>query len=132
MNTLQGQISNIEVNGSITLVTTKVNNVSFTAIIIETPDTASYLVIGNTINLLFKETEVVIATGSTKNVSLQNQIKGTVKNLEKGTLLSKLTIHTAVGDIVSVITTKAVYQLDIEQDTAVTAMIKTNEISLSV
>ncbi len=132
MNKLQGQISNIEVNGSITLVTTKVNNVSFTAIIIETPDTASYLVIGNTINLLFKETEVVIATGSTKNVSLQNQITGTVKNLEKGTLLSKLTIHTVVGDIVSVITTKAVYQLDIEQDTAVTAMIKTNEISLSV
>ncbi len=132
MNKLQGQISNIEVNGSITLVTTKVNNVSFTAIIIETPDTASYLVIGNTISLLFKETEVVIATGSTKNVSLQNQITGTVKNLEKGTLLSKLTVHTAVGDIVSVITTKAVNQLDIEQDTAVTAMIKTNEISLSV
>ncbi len=131
MNTLQGQISNIEVNGSLALVTVIVKNVSFTAIIIETPKTASYLKIGNTITILFKETEVVITTGPPEHISLQNQILGTVKKLEKGTLLSKLIIDTEIGEIVSIITSNAVQKLSIEKGSEITAMIKTNEILLS-
>ncbi len=131
MNTLTGQISNIEVNGSLALVTTKVNGIPFTAIVIETPDTVAYLKTGNTIKILFKETEVIIATGDLPNISLQNRITGTIIQLEKGALLSKLTIGTTVGNVVSVITTKAVEQLKISTNTAVTAMIKTNEILLS-
>ncbi len=130
MNTLQGQISNIQVNGSLALVSTRINPIDFTAIVIETPETADYLKIGNTIHVLFKETEVVIATETSKNISLQNQIPGTVTQLKKGTLLSRLTIDTMVGDIVSVITTNAIDQLNITEGTKVTAMIKTNEILL--
>ncbi len=131
MNTLQGQISNIEVNGSLALITTKVNGIPFTAIVIETPETASYLKLGNTIKVLFKETEVIIATGDVSGISLQNRITGTIIQLEKGTLLSKITLGTTVGNITSVITTNAVEQLGIETNTSVTAMIKTNEILLS-
>ncbi|GAA4275126.1 TOBE domain-containing protein [Aquimarina gracilis] len=131
MNKIQGQISNIEVNGSLSLVTTKVKEVLFKAIVIETPETASYLTVGNTINLLFKETEVVIATGNTNNISLQNQVNGIVEKLEKGALLSQLNIKTVIGDIVSIITTNAISQLNIEEGNTVTAMIKTNEISIS-
>ncbi len=131
MNTLSGQISNIEVNGSLALVTTKIHDVPFTAIVIENPETAPHLQVGNTINVLFKETEVIIAIGNPENISLQNKITGTIIQLEKGALLSKLTIGTAIGNIVSIITTKAVQQLHIEKGTTVTAMIKTNEILLS-
>ncbi len=131
MNTLQGQISNIEVNGSLALVTTKVNGIPFTSIVIETPETSSYLKLGNTIKVLFKETEVIITTGDVSGISLQNRVTGTIIQLEKGTLLSKITIGTTVGNITSVITTNAVEQLGIETNTSVTAMIKTNEILLS-
>ncbi|AXT61619.1 tobe domain protein [Aquimarina sp. AD10] len=131
MNTLTGQISTIEVNGSLALITTRVNDVFFTAIIVETPETASYLKLGATIKVLFKETEVIIATQTPEYLSLQNKVIGQVTQVDKGVLLSKLVINTSVGDIVSVITTKAVNQLGLTKGNHVTAMIKTNEILLS-
>ncbi len=130
MNILQGQISNIQINGSLALVTIKVNDIDFTAIVIETQETANYLEVGHTIHVVFKETEVVIAAGAIKNISLQNRISGTITHLKKGTLLSKITIATRIGNIVSMITTNAVDQLQIKIGSDVTAMIKTNEILL--
>ena len=131
MNILTGQITALEVNGSLTLVTAKVDNVVFKSIVIETPQSASYLEVGREIKLLFKETEVIIASGTISNISLQNRITGSVSQIEKGTLLSRLTVRTPVGDIVSIITTKSVEQLKIIKGAKVTAMIKTNEITLS-
>ncbi|WP_416443039.1 molybdopterin-binding protein [Leeuwenhoekiella sp. A16] len=131
MNILTGKITNLEVNGSLSLVSCLVNDLLFKAIVIETPATASYLKKENTIKLLFKETEVIMATGDTSNISLQNKITGTVINIEKGKLLSQIVINSAVGTITSVITSGAVEQLKIEIGKEVTAMIKTNEILLS-
>jgi len=131
MNILTGQITALEVNGNLTLVTAKVDNVVFKSIVIETPQSASYLEVGREIKLLFKETEVIIASGTISNISLQNRITGSVSQIEKGTLLSRLTVRTPVGDIVSIITTKSVEQLKIIKGAKVTAMIKTNEITLS-
>ena len=131
MNILTGKITNLEVNGSLSLVSCLVNDLLFKAIVIETPATASYLKKENTIKLLFKETEVIMATGDTSNISLQNKITGTVINIEKGKLLSQIVINSAVGTITSVITSGAVEQLNIEIGNEVTAMIKTNEILLS-
>ena len=131
MNILTGKITNLEVNGSLSLVSCLVNDLLFKAIVIETPATASYLKKENTIKLLFKETEVIMATGDTSNISLQNKITGTVINIEKGKLLSQIVINSAVGTITSVITSGAVEQLNIEIGKEVTAMIKTNEILLS-
>ena len=131
MNILTGQITALEVNGNLTLVTAKVDNVVFKSIVIETPQSASYLEVGREIKLLFKETEVIIASGTISNISLQNRITGSVSQIEKGTLLSRLTVRTPVGDIVSIITTKSVEQLKLMKGVKVTAMIKTNEITLS-
>ena len=131
MNILTGKITNLEVNGSLSLVSCLVNDLLFKAIVIETPETAAYLKKENSIKLLFKETEVIMATGDTSNISLQNKITGTVISIEKGKLLSQIVINSAVGTITSVITSGAVEQLNIEIGNEVTAMIKTNEILLS-
>ena len=131
MNILTGKITNLEVNGSLSLVSCLVNDLLFKAIVIETPETAAYLKKENSIKLLFKETEVIMATGDTSNISLQNKITGTVISIEKGKLLSQIVINSAVGTITSVITSGAVEQLKIEIGKEVTAMIKTNEILLS-
>lgn len=131
MNILKGNIEKLTVSGSLTLIGIKVNNIDMSAIVIDTPETASYLKVGNSITAVFKETEVIIGKGNTYEISLRNKFEGTIDNIESGELLSKLTINTLVGKIKSIITTNAVNQLNLKIGTVVTAMIKTNEILIS-
>jgi molybdate transport system regulatory protein len=131
MNILKGTIEKLTISGSLTLIGIKVKTIDMSAIVIDTPKTAPYLKIGNTITVVFKETEVIIGKGNTDEISLRNKFKGTIEILESKELLSKLTINTNVGKISSIITTNAVKQLKLELGTAVTAMVKTNEILIS-
>ena len=131
MNILKGTIEKLTVSGSLTLIGIKVDTVNMSAIVIDTPKTAPYLKVGNTITVVFKETEVIIGKGNTDEISLRNKFKGTIEVLESKELLSKISIKTNVGKISSIITTNAVKQLQLELGTAVTAMVKTNEILIS-
>jgi molybdate transport system regulatory protein len=132
MNSLKGHIKEVQVNGSLSLVTVALSDETlFKAVIIETPETASYLRAGHLVKVLFKETEVVIGKDITHLISLQNQIKGKIKRIERGLLLSNIVINTPVGDISSIITTNAADQLSLKEELTVCAMVKTNEIMLS-
>jgi molybdopterin-binding protein len=131
MNSLKGKITSLKTNGSLSLVTILVEDVFFNTIVIETPDTASYLKTGNSIKVIFKETEVVIGKGISHTISIQNKVIGEILELKKGELLSKLIINTTVGQLIAVITTDSLYQLQLEVGEKITAMIKTTEIMLS-
>lgn len=131
MNIFKGAITSIKVSSSLSLVEINVNGIFFESIIIETPETASWLKEGDEINVIFKETEVVIGKGLEHNVSMQNKIRGEILEIEKGELLSKLTIAAAIGEIVAIITSNAVHQLQLQVGETITAMIKTSEIMLS-
>ena len=131
MNILKGIIEKLTIHGKLTLINLKVKGVLMSAIVIDTPDTAPYLKTGNEITVLFKETEVIMATGNTDQISLRNKFYGTIDKIETNEILSKLTINTSVGKIKSIITTNAVNQLQLKKNIEVTAMVKTNEIMLS-
>lgn len=131
MNTLVGTITKIETSDSLSLVEVTVGAITLKTILIETDNTAPYLKKGNSINVIFKETEVVIGKGINHQVSMQNKIPGTILEIEQGGLLSKLTIETTVGKIKSIITSNAVEQLTLAVGEKVVAMIKTNEIMIS-
>lgn len=132
MNSFSGHITDIRTSDALSVVTVDVTtSVAFKAIVIDSPQTASYLATGHPVDILFKETEVVIATGKNPAVSLQNKVTGTISTLEKGPLLSRLVIHTPIGEIVSVISTGAVDELELRENTSVTAMIKLNEVILA-
>ena len=130
MNILKGVIDEITVRENLSLVGLLVKSIHLTAIVIDTPESDSHLLIGKSINIIFKETEVIIGKGKNHNISLQNKIEGKIISIESGDLLSRLTLDTVAGEIISVITTKAVDQLKLENNSQVTAMIKTNEIML--
>ena len=132
MNIFSGNIEAINVNGELSIVTIKVSSISFTAIVIDTPKTASYLVVGNPIKVIFKETEVIIGIGSVEGISLRNKLFGKVISIESDNLLSKLVIQTDIGEITSIITANSVKRLKIEIGTEVCGMVKTNELLLSV
>jgi molybdate transport system regulatory protein len=131
MNSLEGTIDTIKVFQNLTHVRVRVQDHYFSTVVIDTPETASYLTVGHPVKVLFKETEVVIGRGDLSQISLQNRIEGEVKTVDKGGLLSKIMIQTQIGDIGSIITTNAVNQLEIIPGSIVTAMIKTNELMLS-
>lgn len=132
MNVFNGKIDSIQVFQNLTHVRVKVKDYLFSTVVIDTPESATYLMTGHAVKILFKETEVVIGRGDVSNISLQNKIEGEVKHLEKGALLSKIIIHTAIGEIGSIITTNAVNQLEIIAGIRVFAMIKSNELMLSI
>ena len=131
MNVLKGNIAEIRVNGELSIIRVDVKGNLLSCIVIDTPETADYLVVGGEVRVIFKETEVIIATGETQGISLRNKFRGKVSRIDSDILLSKLTIGTPVGDITSIITSNAVKELGINEGTEVTAMIKTNELILS-
>jgi molybdate transport system regulatory protein len=131
MNILKGKIEAIDVNGDLSIVKVRVGDTSFSSIMIDTPVTAPYLQINNSIRVIFKETEVIIGIGSVDGISLRNKMVGEVISIASDKLLSKLMIKTKVGEITSIITTNSVRRLKIKIGTEVTAMIKTNELILS-
>lgn len=131
MNTLKGTINNLTESGSLTLLSILVENITISAIVIDTPKTASYLKIGKNINVVFKETEVIIVKGTTNGISMRNKFEGIIKSIASKELLSKIILETSAGKITSIITTNAVKQLDLKEGETVSAMVKTNEIMIS-
>lgn len=61
MNRLKGQIVAIDCNEHMSLVDVAVGGDVYTATLLETPESADYLKVGNRVTLLFKETEVSLA-----------------------------------------------------------------------
>lgn len=131
MNILKGLIKEIRVNGELSIVRIDVNGLLLSTIVIDTPETASFLKLREPVTVIFKETEVILGIGDMKGISLRNKFKGQVVDLQSDELLSKVVVDTKVGLISSIITSNAVKQLKIELGSEVTAMVKTNEIQLS-
>lgn len=131
MNILKGKISSIKVNGDLSIVKVDLGGVIFSTIVIDTPDTADYLILDKEVKVIFKETEVILGVGDMSGISLRNKLEGIVHRIESDELLSKVTIKTDLGLITSIITSNAVKQLGIVNDLKLTAMIKTNELLLS-
>ncbi len=130
MNKLRGRITRIEFNDHISLVDVDVSGDSFTATLLETPEDAPYLKVGNAVDVLFKETEVSLAKGLTGLISLRNRINTTVKLVRSGVILSEVVLDYRGYTISSIITTRSIQRLDIKSGDEVEAMVKANEVTL--
>lgn len=131
MNKLQGHIRQIEVAGNLSRVGVELTgDIPVNAIVIETPETASYLQIDRPIYVLFKETEVILAKDPELGVSLENRISGKVDSIKEGALFCEVLIQTPAGEIRSLISRETLGRWPIKTGDAVTAMVKMNEIML--
>jgi molybdopterin-binding protein len=128
MNKLLGKIMNIESSEHISIVDIDVEGDLFSSVIIETPETADYLKIGNEVFMLFKETEVSIGKALSGNLSLRNRLTSKIKTIEKGKVLSKIVLDYKGKDIVSVITTRSTNKLDLKVGDEVQGLVKANEV----
>ena len=131
MNSLTGNIVQLDVSGNLTLAHVKIMpHLILQAIVIATPKTAAYLNTGQSVNVLFKETEVIVSTDSQSNISLQNRIPASIATIEGGQLLSRLNLISEAGKVNAIICTSAVKEMQLKAGTPVVAMVKLNEIIL--
>ncbi|MDP2890188.1 MAG: TOBE domain-containing protein, partial [Bacteroidota bacterium] len=85
---------------------------------------------GNSIDLVFKETEVSLAKNLSGIISMRNRMKCMVQHIDRGELLSKISLQFQKYTITSAITTRSVDSLDLKIGDEVEALVKANEVSL--
>jgi molybdate transport system regulatory protein len=130
MNKLPATITAIQQSGTILLVDAEVEGQTFSALLIESVSQPEWLHVGNTVDLVFKETEVTLAKDLQGIISMRNRMKCEVLKINKGDLLSMITLQFNNFTIVSAITTRAVNSLQLEIGDEVDALVKANEVSL--
>ncbi|RJG06959.1 hypothetical protein D3870_13980 [Noviherbaspirillum cavernae] len=130
MNRLPGRIAHIEIAGSIALVDVEVGGQRFTATLVGASDEASTWPIDMPVTLLFKETEVSLAKNLSGLISMRNRIPATVTAIERGQLLTRVTLDFIGCELVSIITTRSSHALALEIGDAVEGLVKANEMTL--
>ncbi|MDQ7056813.1 MAG: TOBE domain-containing protein [Persephonella sp.] len=113
MNKIIGKIKNIESSDNISLVEIETEIGNMCAVVVETPQTATYLKIGEEVYVLFKETEVSVGKNVSGMLSLRNKISCSVERIEKGRILTRLTLKCRGKLIRSIITTKSAEKMGI-------------------
>jgi molybdopterin-binding protein len=130
MNNLAGTILNIQSSSEMSIIELAVNGDIFSAMVLETPFSASYLKVGNKVEIVFKETEVAIGKGLSGLVSIRNRFKGRIQSIEEHPLLTTIVLDYKGGAIASIISTKSAHRLNLKKTDEVEWLVKTNEVSL--
>lgn len=130
MNKLLARIVDVQSADHISLVSLEANGGTFNCVVIETPETASYLTLGTEVFMLFKETEVSIAKKFSGEISLRNQFPCRIKKISRGAILSALMLDFAGQEIGSVITSRSADRLRLAVGDKVLGLIKANEVSI--
>ncbi len=130
MNKLPGIITNIQQSGAILLVDIKVADCLFSALLIESANQPEWVKIGETIDIVFKETEVSLAKNLSGQISLRNRMQCVVLKIDRGELLSRVFLKFQDYTLSSAITTCSVDSLNLNIGDEVEALVKSNEVSL--
>ena len=130
MNKLPATITAIQQSGTILLVDAEVSGQVFSALLIESINRPEWLEVGKLVDLVFKETEVSLAKNLEGQISTRNRMNCTVLKINRGELLSMITLQFNGFTIASAITTRAVNSLQLKVGDEIDALVKANEVSL--
>ncbi|MFF0061670.1 molybdopterin-binding protein [Streptomyces sp. NPDC005279] len=89
------------------------------------------LAAGSSVRTLIKSTEVALATGAVRGLSIRNRIPGTVTEVTTGGAMAGVKVTVAGGELTSAITKEAVTDLGLAAGSSVVALIKSTEIALA-
>ncbi|MBC7500568.1 MAG: TOBE domain-containing protein [Herminiimonas sp.] len=130
MNCLPGRIAAIETCGSIALVDVDAVGLKLTATLVGAGALTDCWRPGMAVTLLFAETEVALAKNLSGLISMRNRLPGRIVALERGTVLTKVTLDIAGQRVVSVITTRSSHTLALQEGEPVEALVKANEMGV--
>jgi molybdate transport system regulatory protein len=130
MNILSGHIAAIEAHGSVAIVDVTVAEHRFTATLLGSPEHLANWKTGQSVQLLFKESEVALAKNLSGQISLRNRMPGTIVAVEVGQVLTRAIIDMDGLMISSVITSRSARGLQLAIGDQVEGLVKSNEMSL--
>lgn len=130
MNKIPGIITRITQSDAIMLVDMEVGEHPMSALLIESPFSSSWLKEGNTVAIVFKETEVSLMKGFTGTISLRNQLPCIVTGVSKGAILGCVNMLFQEYSITAAITSRSIDSLNIRVGDEIMALIKANEVSI--
>lgn len=87
---------------------------------------------GRHVQVLFKETEVVLGKQLCGEISFSNRFQAVVTAIRRGDILADVTLRCGAGEFCSIITRRAVERLGLIENDEVTVMIKASQISLEM
>ncbi|CAM3909455.1 TOBE domain-containing protein [Arcobacter cloacae] len=126
MNKLTGFIQEIKSCDDIVQISIDIKGEIFTSLILSSNEVYK---IGQKINILFKETEVMIASVSSK-ISARNAFICKITEIKNGEILSSISFDFYGDKIVSIITKNALLDLNCKENEEFMWFVKSNEISI--
>ena len=130
MNILKGKIVDIQSSDMISIINVDVTGDIFSSIILEGKKSFINYKKGDTVNLLFKETEVGLAKNLSGQISFRNRFSAKIKKIEKGSILAKIVLDYRGKIIESIISTRSASDMKLKENEEIEWLVKTNEVSL--
>lgn len=127
MNILKGTIVSIKQSESLMLVFMDVAGELFNSLLLDSDK--NHFEVGMEVHLLFKETEVTLATTSS-TLSERNAFRSKITHIENGKLLANITLDFLGNDINTIITKGAMHGLKCKVGDEFLWIIKANEVTL--
>lgn len=128
MNTLKADVVAIDETDVVTYIHVKHNATDLTLIQSKLP---KWLEVGDTIECTFKETSVSVSKECPGKVSIENRIPGTLKAMREGASLCELTFESDIGEVVSLITSRACQDLELSEGCDATMLLRGVDVNVS-
>jgi molybdopterin-binding protein len=66
-----------------------------------------------------------------KAINVRNQLRGRIKEIILGSVVSEVDVETGIGIVTSVITTRSINELNLKVGTEVLALVKATDVSIA-
>lgn len=126
MNKILATITNIQTCDILNIVNFKFNSYTMSMMSLELPN----LQVNDKVILTAKPSSVAIGKNFSGDLSYSNQLKGKIKNIQNGDLLSSLEVEVENTIIQSVITKKSSTRMDLKQNDEIICIIKASDLSI--
>ena len=130
-NQLPGTVTDVTLGEAMATVKVRLSGQDLTAAVTLDAVKDLGLAAGSTVTALVKSTDVALATGPVGGVSIRNQFRGTVTGLTSGAAMATVKVSIDGGELTAAITSESASELGLKQGSAVTALIKSTEVSLA-
>ena len=129
MNIKSGTITSIAQDDFFNMITVDVDNGSLRIVDVKSPYAIAE---GDKVNVKFQEISVSLSVCDKvgKVISVENSIPATYSGCRKGEIFSEVRMHTACGELVSLVSTPVFEEMKLETGARVTALLKGSDIKL--
>ncbi|MFN3532856.1 MAG: molybdopterin-binding protein [Candidatus Brocadia sp.] len=91
-----------------------------------------HLSVGDTISVLVKGTDIMLAKSLSGMLSARNRAKGVVRQIIQGDVLSKVFVESHGAMLHAIITNNSLKEMNIREGDEITAIVKSTELILSM